>query len=365
MQGETAEQLEAKRPYREDFRVHSVVLAVQSAYFRQRLLAKAASTQQFVTGPAAQQQGNGAQPLPQLQLGDGQPPNDSDDAHRADGGDADAPSLGAAPRGAAGSGDEIEPSGALSGKPGRRSSNTLQQQQQPEGGRVYMYSLEERLAPSDLPAARAVLRHMYTEELVFDSPSQLVSVLKIADKWKAADTIDACRAAFAHLEPEDLDLDVIKQVREEGVGGGKGAGGTWSRRGAAQRGSVAAWGATRHGAVWGAVMAVAAAAQVYSLEGIIHDVQNFAELVAAVQSRLVSPGVVGCAGEQQRRGEGGGAHERRVALVAWCACSPAQVQMFQDIADVVQNPTTRNLFLQLPFAAVMALLRSPQVRSPA
>ncbi len=67
-----------------------------------------------------------------------------------------------------------------------------------------VYFLEERLAPSDTSAARAVLRHIYTEQLTFESPCQLVSILKIADKWKAQDTIDAGRAAFSQLKPEDL-----------------------------------------------------------------------------------------------------------------------------------------------------------------
>ncbi len=39
-----------------------------------------------------------------------------------------------------------------------------------------------------------------------------------------------------------------------------------------------------------------------------------------------------------------------------------QVTMFQDIVEVVQNPASRSMFQQLPFAAVMALLRSSQVQ---
>jgi hypothetical protein len=35
-----------------------------------------------------------------------------------------------------------------------------------------------------------------------------VSILKIADKWQCADTVDACRAAFAMLRRDDLDLEV-------------------------------------------------------------------------------------------------------------------------------------------------------------
>jgi hypothetical protein len=45
--------------------------------------------------------------------------------------------------------------------------------------------------------------------------------------------------------------------------------------------------------------------------------------------------------------------------------STLQVHMFCDVVDVVSNPDTRAQFLQLPFAAVVALLRSNEVHARA
>ncbi len=59
-----------------------------------------------------------------------------------------------------------------------------------------------------LRIARVLSCCRYTEELLYDNPSHLVSILKIADKWQAPDTVDACRAAFSRLAPDDLDLEV-------------------------------------------------------------------------------------------------------------------------------------------------------------
>ncbi|KAL6746776.1 hypothetical protein V8C86DRAFT_1452386 [Haematococcus lacustris] len=143
----------------------------------------------------------------------------------------------------------------------------------PSGHPAVLRVLEERLAPSEQPAARAVLHHMYTEQLVFDSPAQLVTVLKIADKWQVQDTVDACRTAFSQLRAQDIDLEVIKKV--------------------------------------------------YGLEGVVHNHAHFKELLATVQARLVA--------------------------------------LFKDVVEVITSPALQAHFLQLPFAAMLALLRSEQL----
>jgi hypothetical protein len=46
-------------------------------------------------------------------------------------------------------------------------------------------------------------------------------------------------------------------------------------------------------------------------------------------------------------------------VVLFCCC--AQVTMFADVVEVIRNPVLQAQFLQLPFAAMLALLRSEQV----
>mmetsp|Transcript_28620 Transcript_28620/g.77209 ORF Transcript_28620/g.77209 Transcript_28620/m.77209 type:complete len:543 (+) Transcript_28620:48-1676(+) len=134
--------------------------------------------------------------------------------------------------------------------------------------------LREQLASSEeVQAARIVLSHMYKEVLEHNGISQLVTALKLADRWQADDTIAACSSAFAALDPKDIDLDALKRA--------------------------------------------------YSVEGILHNTASFSEMIPKVQGRLMD--------------------------------------MFSDLVQVMRSPEMQSQLLQLPFAAVLVLLRSEQL----
>jgi hypothetical protein len=72
-----------------------------------------------------------------------------------------------------------------------------------------------------VPPLRSVLRFMYTETLDyqdgFDSPSELVALMRIAHRFQVTDCVAACRSEFSKLRPSDLDLPLLRIIYSSSI----------------------------------------------------------------------------------------------------------------------------------------------------